>query len=72
MMCFLIKFYKIWDEKQHKHPTWAFDATTHNNDKHQQDKAIVTIVDPSFILLTYVSFHSNCYAFDTLYKCRLK
>jgi hypothetical protein len=51
MMCFLIKFYKIWDEKQHKHLTWAFDATTHNSDKHQQDKAIVTIVDPSFILL---------------------
>jgi hypothetical protein len=71
-MCFLIKLYKIWDWKQRKQPTWAFDATTHNSEKHQQDKAIVIIVDPSFILLVYVLFHSNCYFFGTLYKCRLK
>ncbi len=59
-------------QKIYKHPTWAFDVTTHNSEKHQQDKAIAIIVNPSFILLAYVLFHFNCYCFDTLYKCRLK
>ncbi len=69
---FFNKILQDLKQKQHKHLTWAFDATSRNNEKHQQDKAIVTIVHPSFILLAKVLFHFNCYAFDILYKCRLK